>query len=61
MKRLSAQYWESWVTNNINADIGHKPPQFSIINGAIAKVRSKNKKERLYLKEGSGSYENRER
>lgn len=28
----------------LDADIGHKPPQFSIINGAIAKVRSKNKK-----------------
>lgn len=28
----------------LEADIGHKPPQFSIINGALATVVSKNKK-----------------
>ena len=28
----------------LDADIGHKPPQFSIINGALAMVKSNNKK-----------------
>ena len=28
----------------LNADIGHKPPQFTIINGAMAHVKSKDKK-----------------
>ncbi len=28
----------------LDADIGHKPPQFTIINGALATVQSKNKK-----------------
>lgn len=28
----------------LNADIGHKPPQLSIINGAIAEIRSYDKK-----------------
>lgn len=28
----------------LDADIGHKPPQFTIINGSIAKIKSKNKK-----------------
>lgn len=28
----------------LDADIGHKPPQFTIINGALGTVKSKNKK-----------------
>ena len=35
----------------LNADIGHKPPQFTIINGAMAHVKSKEKREQSYLKE----------
>jgi muramoyltetrapeptide carboxypeptidase LdcA involved in peptidoglycan recycling len=31
----------------LDADIGHKPPQLSIINGALATVESKNKKGRI--------------
>lgn len=33
----------------LDADIGHKPPQFSIINGALATIRSYNKKGTIYI------------
>ena len=30
-----------------NADIGHVPPKMTIINGAIAKIKYKNKKSEI--------------
>ena len=37
----------------MEADIGHKHPQFTMINGAIATVRLIIIREILFLKEGS--------